>query len=55
MSRFHLAQLNIAIMKHPLESPPMGENVLVNLPVWEDDAPDAKQVPYTLGDQCPAT
>jgi Domain of unknown function (DUF3291) len=44
MSRHELAQLNIAVMKEPLESPVMADFV-ANL----------ARAPFALGDACPAT
>jgi hypothetical protein len=67
MSAYELAQLNIALMKEPLESPRMADFV-ANLErinalaesspgfVWRLP-PDAAQpgAPFESGDECPAT
>jgi hypothetical protein len=63
MSKYQLAQLNVAVMKEPLESPGMADFVANQGPTPEAFtfrqaflAPDARQpdAPFAFGDECPA-
>lgn len=54
MSACELAQLNIAVMKEPLESPRMADFVanLERINALADAQPGA---PFEFGDECPVT